>query len=143
MTLFVSPVRSKYDFVNLIAVSFASLPLDVKNTFDIFPGEISTSLFARLIVGSPIDCGGYKFNFTDLQASIGIEQLKKLNKIISRRKKIRKKYDSYLKPLVKSNFIRLFKHKHTTAYAHTYDGPIYTFIVTDNMLLLFINNVFY
>ncbi len=54
---------------------------------------------------------GYKFNFTDLQASIGIEQLKKINKIISKRKKIRKKYDNYLKPLVKNNFISLFKEE--------------------------------
>ncbi len=68
---------------------------------------------------------GYKFNFTDLQASIGIEQLKKINKIISKRKKIRRKYDSYLKPLVKKNLISLFRESKNTKSAEY----IYTILI--------------
>ena len=68
---------------------------------------------------------GYKFNFTDLQASIGIEQLKKLDKIISKRKKIRKKYNLYLDPLVKSKYISLFKETSNTRSAEY----IYTILI--------------
>ena len=52
---------------------------------------------------------GYKFNFTDLQASMGIEQLKKLDKIITYRKKIRSLYDKKLNNLVQKEFIKIFK----------------------------------
>ena len=52
---------------------------------------------------------GYKFNFTDLQASIGIEQLKKIKKIILYRKKIRKIYNKNLSHLVDKNFINIYK----------------------------------
>lgn len=52
---------------------------------------------------------GYKFNFTDLQASMGIEQLKKLDQIITYRKKIRSLYDKELNNLVKQEFIKILK----------------------------------
>jgi len=35
---------------------------------------------------------GYKYNMTDIAAAIGIEQLKKLDRFIARRKEIAKKY---------------------------------------------------
>jgi dTDP-4-amino-4,6-dideoxygalactose transaminase len=68
---------------------------------------------------------GYKFNFTDLQASLGIEQLKKLDKIISKRKKIRKKYNIYLNSLVKKNYISLFEETKNTQSAEY----IYTILI--------------
>ena len=48
---------------------------------------------------------GFKFNFTDLQAAIGLAQLKKLNRIINKRKQIRKQYDYSLTPLFKKNIL--------------------------------------
>ena len=55
---------------------------------------------------------GYKFNFTDLQASMGIEQLKKLDQIITYRKKIRSLYDKELNNLQITSPI-LFTSKNT------------------------------
>ena len=48
---------------------------------------------------------GFKFNFTDLQAAMGLAQLKKLNRIINKRKQIRKQYDYSLTPLFKKNIL--------------------------------------
>ena len=47
---------------------------------------------------------GFKYNFTDLQASIGLEQLKKIKKIQNYRKKLRKLYDKEFEPLFQKNF---------------------------------------
>ena len=44
---------------------------------------------------------GFKFNFSDLQAALGLAQLKKLKKIINKQKKLRKTYDEFLSPLFK------------------------------------------
>jgi len=50
---------------------------------------------------------GYKFNMTDIQAAIGIEQLKKIDYIIKKREKIAKYYDNHLSriPFVKTPVI--------------------------------------
>ena len=52
---------------------------------------------------------GFKFNFTDIQAALGLAQLKKLKNIISHRKKIRKIYDHSLSTLFKNKI--LFKYQ--------------------------------
>ena len=70
---------------------------------------------------------GYKFNFTDLQACIGIEQLKKLNSIIKKREKIREKYDELLAPLVQKNLISLLKINENIKSAQY----IYTILITN------------
>ncbi len=50
---------------------------------------------------------GYNFKFTDLQAVVGIEQLKKINKRISLKKKI---YLEYIKNLKEESNIKFFDH---------------------------------
>lgn len=71
---------------------------------------------------------GYKFNFTDIQASIGISQIRKLDKIIKRRIEIRNKYNRYFKNLVQSNLISLYNncnYKKSAEY-------IYTILIKNN-----------
>ena len=53
---------------------------------------------------------GFKFNFTDLQASIGLAQIKKLKKIIAYRKQLRKIYDKSLQILFKKGVL-FFQNK--------------------------------
>ncbi len=81
-------VLSKYkkiiDFVKLN--SFHGIDRDVYNRYN----QAKNNWFYD--VKSP----GYKFNLTDLAASIGISQLKKLNKNYNLRKKISDKYFKYL-----------------------------------------------
>jgi len=50
---------------------------------------------------------GFKYNFTDIQSAIGIEQIKKLRKIIKYRKKLKKIYKFNLEHLVNKNLIKL------------------------------------
>lgn len=50
---------------------------------------------------------GYNFKFTELQACIGIEQMKKLQSRVDRKKDIYRKYYDYLKDVKE---IRLFNH---------------------------------
>ena len=50
------------------------------------------------------DSEGYNFKFTDLQAALGITQFKKLNKIISHKKKIYFLYRKYLKNVQEVEF---------------------------------------
>lgn len=50
---------------------------------------------------------GFKYNFTDIQSAIGIEQLKKLNNIIKYRKFLKKIYQSNLKELINNKIIKL------------------------------------
>ena len=45
---------------------------------------------------------GFKYNFTDIQAALGMSQLKKLDKLISYRSKLRKVYHKYLNDLKSS-----------------------------------------
>lgn len=52
---------------------------------------------------------GFKYNFNDLMASLGLAQLKKINKIIKYREKLRKIYDINLKPLVDKGYISIYK----------------------------------
>ena len=81
-------VLSKYkkiiDYVKLN--SFHGIDRDVYNRYN----QAKNNWFYD--VKSP----GYKFNLTDLAASIGISQLKKLNKNYNLRKKISDKYFKYL-----------------------------------------------
>ena len=50
---------------------------------------------------------GFKYNFTDIQSAIGIEQLKKLNGIVQYRKKLREFYLIELKDLLKKKLIEI------------------------------------
>ena len=49
---------------------------------------------------------GFKYNSTDIQSAIGIEQLKKLNNIIKYRKFLKKIYQSNLKELIDNKIIK-------------------------------------
>tara|TARA_E500000178_G_C17038979_1_gene765414 strand:- start:9912 stop:11063 length:1152 start_codon:yes stop_codon:yes gene_type:complete len=71
---------------------------------------------------------GYKFNFTDIQASIGISQMKKLDKIIKRRIEIRGRYNKYLKNLVHKNHISLYSGSNDKKSAEY----IYTILIKNN-----------
>jgi perosamine synthetase len=53
------------------------------------------------------DSIGYNFKFTELQACIGIEQMKKLNDRVKRKKEIWQKYSEKLKHVIE---IQLFNH---------------------------------
>jgi perosamine synthetase len=50
---------------------------------------------------------GFKYNFTDIQSAIGIEQLKKLRDIVQYRKKLRKFYLIELKDLLEKKLIKV------------------------------------
>ena len=58
-----------------------------------------------------VDVPGYKFNYTDLQASIGIVQFSKLEKIINYRNKIKRRYIKNLQNLIDKNLIEIIKEK--------------------------------
>lgn len=64
--------------------------------------------FGRATGGNDIhDSIGFNFKFTDLQACVGIEQMKKLSSRIDRKKKIWKKYEELLTP---EENVSLFAH---------------------------------
>ena len=73
---------------------------------------------------------GFKFNFTDLQAALGIAQLKKYNKIIRERQKIRKIYDKEFKDISVRKLIRLVK----TDKKFTLSEYIYVILLNENKL---------
>ena len=76
---------------------------------------------------------GFKFNFTDIQAALGLAQLKKLKNIISHRKKIRKIYDHSLSTLFKNKILFKYQVK-KNIYSSEY---IYTiFLNTKTKLLM-------
>jgi len=63
--------------------------------------------FGRLKGGHDIhDSIGYNFKFTDIQAIVGIEQMKKLEKRIERKKEIYSLYYDLLSPLKEIEFIK-------------------------------------
>ena len=65
---------------------------------------------------------GFKFNFSDLQAALGLAQLKKLKKIINKRKKLRKTYDEFLSPLFKKEIFiknKIQKKIYSSEYIYT------------------------
>ena len=51
---------------------------------------------------------GYKYNFTDIQAALGLAQLKKINELQAKRKEI---FDLYNEGFEDNEFIRLYKIK--------------------------------
>ena len=71
---------------------------------------------------------GFKYNFTDLQASIGLEQLKKLKSIQIYRRKLRAIYDKELK-LLYDNKILIENKKNRK---NTYSEYIYTLLINNN-----------
>ncbi len=86
---------------------------------------------------------GYKFNFTDIQASIGIQQLKKLDKIISYRRRLRKIYNNKLVKLVKKKYINIIKVQKNVKSAEY----IYTILINEKFgkkcrdkLIVFLKN---
>ena len=63
---------------------------------------------------------GYNFMFTELQAAMGISQLKKLNNIIKKRKIIFDLYKKYLnKSIIKFNFKKTIRPLHWFVNIHT------------------------
>ena len=69
---------------------------------------ISTDAFDRFVAKKPswhyqIIAPGYKYNLTDITASIGIHQLRKLKDMHEKRIELAKRYDKYLD----SNVLRL------------------------------------
>ena len=103
--------------------------------------------FQKKIWHYDVNSFGYKFNFTDIQAAIGLAQLKKLKKITSERSKIRKTYNELLNPLIKKNIIKVFKPKKNI----TFSEYIYTILLNkkkiktnrDNLInFLRKNNIF-
>ena len=69
--------------------------------------------FARLKNKEPfkydVTYPGFKYNFTDLQAALGIQQIKKIEKIIKYRKELRQKYYFHLKDLHSKDIISFLK----------------------------------
>ncbi len=58
---------------------------------------------------------GYKYNFTDIQAALGLAQLKKLKKMLELRKKIYNKYNAAFE---KNELIKIFKTKNDRESSH-------------------------
>ena len=73
---------------------------------------------------------GFKYNFTDIQAALGMSQLKKLDKLISYRSKLRKVYHKYLNDL-KSNKIIQFQEINNKFKSSEY---IFTILLNKNKL---------
>jgi dTDP-4-amino-4,6-dideoxygalactose transaminase len=51
---------------------------------------------ARDVVIEAYDCVGYNYRMTDLQAAVGIEQIKRLDWVVGRRREIAARYDAAL-----------------------------------------------
>ena len=75
---------------------------------------------------------GFKFNFTDLQAAIGLEQLKKLPKIIKYRKILRREYCKLLENLEKNGKIKLFRNSKIIHFQNIFFRFSYTTINVTN-----------
>ena len=75
---------------------------------------------------------GFKFNFTDLQAALGLAQLKKLKNIINKRKKFRKLYDKNLKDIIHKKII--FVQNSKKGYFNS--EYIYTILLNKNKFFL-------
>ena len=74
---------------------------------------------------------GFKFNFSDIQAAIGISQLKKINQIINYRKFLRSIYDKKFDDLIEQGLIKVFKKKSGIIYSEY----IYTILLNSEKLL--------
>lgn len=93
---------------------------------DTLAKEIRKKIFNGFF-NNDIVCHGFKYNFTDIQASLGLIQLSKLNKFIRYRTKLRLLYDQELKILEKKNLISLYK-KDKNIHCSEY---IYTIVIND------------
>ncbi len=51
-------------------------------------------------------CAGYKYNMTDIQSALGIEQLKKIDKFADKRKEHKKTYDQLLSDVPEISFVK-------------------------------------
>ncbi|MEO8399455.1 MAG: DegT/DnrJ/EryC1/StrS family aminotransferase, partial [Ignavibacteriaceae bacterium] len=58
---------------------------------------------------------GYKYNFTDIQAALGLAQLKKINEMLDLRKRIYQKYNAAFS---KNDFVKIFKIKNDRKSSH-------------------------
>lgn len=79
---------------------------------------------------------GYNYRITDIQSAIGIEQMKKIDYIMEKRKKIAKKYTEFLKNTkVKgkhlSEYLRLPSFPST--YTHSYQSFVVLFTMNESL----------
>ena len=77
-----------------------------------------------------VNSPGYKFNFTDLQAAIGIAQLDKFKLILHKRKKVKKNYDYYLREMFDKKIL-IKKEVKKKNFSSEYN---YTILLNDNKL---------
>ena len=73
---------------------------------------------------------GYKFNFTDIQAAVGLGQLRKFKKIAKKRKLIRKVYNEYFSELTKKKLFYVFKESKDQIFSEY----IYTILLNKKKL---------
>jgi len=73
---------------------------------------------------------GFKFNFTDMQAALGLEQLKKLNKIQKYRRKLRLLYNKQFQNLINKNILKI----QNLSYKKKFSEYIYTIILNEKKI---------
>ena len=86
-----------------------------------FAKKLKEKSFNGFRNGNVID-HGFKYNFSDISASIGLVQLKKLKSFLNYRSKLRSIYNKELHVLEKKNFISLYKlqkNKTISEYLYT------------------------
>ena len=103
---------------------------------------IDKTPFARLKNKEPfkydVTYPGFKYNFTDLQAALGIQQIKKIEKIIKYRKELRQKYYFHLKDLHSKDiisFLKIPKNFRSSEYIFTILLNPKKFLVRETILL--------
>ena len=79
---------------------------------------------------------GYKYNFSDINASIGLVQLKKLKTFLNYRSKLRLIYNNELNVLEKRNLINFYKKQKNK----TISEYIYTIVIKNSKLIKFLEN---
>jgi dTDP-4-amino-4,6-dideoxygalactose transaminase len=66
---------------------------------------------ARTVTIEEYPCLGYNYRMTDLQAAVGVEQMKRLENLVARRRELAARYEELLAP------IREIERPHVPAYA--------------------------